>query len=364
MTVVTANRAAATRSTEAALHWLLLSLVLIWQAGAHVDAWYHLHYGFAIESFVTWPHALLYGGWLGTGAVLAALCGVRAGLGERLPWSLRLGLLGVGLFALGGLFDLVWHTLFGFEVSLEALITPAHTWLLVAFMIACFGLFLGAAEQRARAGTVGYRPRLVDLPVVLSLAMLFRATLWSAIYSAPLAADYAAGGALGRRLAGFSGIAWETMATQVAGTTGMLLYSVVLALVLVASLRSLRLPAGAIAVIMLWEGVMVAVVADMWLYLPAVAGGALAGEALWAWVWRGGLGGPDGEAGYWVLGFVVPTVVFCLYFALMGIAGGGITWTTHLWAGMPFLAGLYGLIVSLFVVPPPVVRAALSSHRA
>jgi hypothetical protein len=37
---------------------------LIFEAGGHVDVWYHQHYGFAIESFVTWPHALLYAGWI------------------------------------------------------------------------------------------------------------------------------------------------------------------------------------------------------------------------------------------------------------------------------------------------------------
>ena len=45
-------------------------------AGAHVglnvDAWYHLHFGFEIETFFTWPHALIYGGWLALGMVKRA----------------------------------------------------------------------------------------------------------------------------------------------------------------------------------------------------------------------------------------------------------------------------------------------------
>jgi hypothetical protein len=41
----------------------LVVAVALWQVGTHVDAWYDLHYGFDIQSFLTWPHALLYGAW-------------------------------------------------------------------------------------------------------------------------------------------------------------------------------------------------------------------------------------------------------------------------------------------------------------
>src|SRR5712691_4674387 len=44
--------------------WTLLAFAVIWQIGAHVNAWYHVHHGFEIDSFFTAPHYLLYGGWI------------------------------------------------------------------------------------------------------------------------------------------------------------------------------------------------------------------------------------------------------------------------------------------------------------
>ena len=37
---------------------------------------------------------------------------------------------------------------------------------------------------------------------------------------------------------------------------------------------------------------------------------------------------------------------------LMATIGGGMAWTTPLWAGAPVLAGIYGLVASLFAIPP------------
>ena len=353
--------------TESRLLWLTLCLILAWQVGAHVDAWYHIHYGFAIESFFTWPHALLYAAWAGTGLVVAFYLlesrRRREPRGAWLPPGYPVVLFGVILFGLGGGFDLVWHTLFGFEADLETLLAPSHLWLVVSFMVAALGLFRAGLEWRARMGASAYRPRWADLPALLGLAILFRITLWSFFYSEPLANDYASGGALTRHLPSYGEVAWDNIAAQVAGTTGIMLHSILLTLFLVVPLRRLRLPGGTISTIMLWEGLLVVGSTDLWVYLPAVAGAAFAGEGIWAWLWRGGLGGIESEAGYWLLAFVVPVVQFFLYFALMGAAGGGIAWTTHLWAGSAVMAGVYGLITSLFAVPPRFIHAALPPRR-
>src|SRR5258708_22377591 len=45
---------------------------------------------------------------------------------HAMPAGYEVSLLGVPLFALAGIGDLVWHTLFGFEVNLETLLSPTH----------------------------------------------------------------------------------------------------------------------------------------------------------------------------------------------------------------------------------------------
>lgn len=139
---------------------------------------------------------------------------------------------------------------------------------------------------------------------------------------------------------------------------GMLLHSLFLALFLVVPLRHLRLPSGAITLIMLYEATLIAAATDLWRYLPAVLGAALAGEAVWSWVRRGGLGGPTNEAGYWLLACSVPLVQVALYFALMAAFGGGIIWTPPLWMGMPIMAGLFGLFAGMLAVPPRFLQQA------
>src|SRR5205085_226454 len=121
--------------------------------------------------------------------------------------------------------------------------------------------------------------------------------------------------------------------------------------------RHLRLPGGAIAALLLWDALLVAGTTDLWRYLPAAVGAALVGEAIWAWVWRGGLGGLEGKTGYWAIASIVPMIQFFLYFAFMEAFGGGVLWTTHLWAGAPLLAGFFGLIASIAVVPPRFLQA-------
>jgi hypothetical protein len=348
MSAATAVGALQTRAlSQATLLRLTLGAAALWEIGGHVDAWYHVHYGFQIETFFTWAHALLYGAW----ALLGVLAVVGAA-GERRLGQLRAGyptlLLGAFLFGVGGPVDFAWHSLFGFEVRLETLLAPSHLWLTMSFAVAMFGVLQVTLLARTRGGASPSS----NLAVMLALGLLLRVVLWDLWYSEPLSVDYASGGALSRHLVGFTGIAWGSPAADIAGVTGLVLHSVLLSLFLVAALRRLRLPGGAVAVAMLWNGLLTATVTDKLPYLAAVALAALVGEALWARVRAGRLGGPEGRVGYWLIGAGVPAVQFAGYFALMGAVVGGVIWTTHLWTGAPFLAGFYGLIAALLAAPP------------
>lgn len=73
------------------------------------------------------------------GIVLGAL-GVRNArrghsLRRALPYGYGLALAGVLLFAAGGVLDLLWHTLFGIEADLDALLSPTHLKLALAAML-------------------------------------------------------------------------------------------------------------------------------------------------------------------------------------------------------------------------------------
>lgn len=366
MSVLTTAPPSPRRLAGPTLSRLVFAAYVVWHLGAHVDAWYHIHHGFAIETFLTWPHLMLYAGVAATGGLVAAalLEGRRRGAGAPdLPPGLGAVGVGTALFLAGGVFDFAWHEAFGFEVNVETLFTPAHLWLVLASAVAAAGLLRHAQAARTARGLGGWRPRPVDLPVVLAVAIALRIVLWNFYYSEPGAVDYAAEGVHAGRLPGYHGIAWADLAARVAGTTGIVLHALVVSLFLVGPVRWLRLPGGAIAVGLLWNGLLTAATTGMWHYLPAVVLGAAVGEALWARIWRGGLGGIDGRAGYWVLGAAVPAVEQLAYFALMALVGGGIAWTTHLWAGAVAMAGAAGLAVALAVAPPRLVDAGRGAAR-
>jgi len=344
------------------LLWLSCGLIVLWQVGGHVDAWYHTHYGFQIESFLTWPHALLYGSWASTLALvgLSILNRARRPEPAATPRGFRLIFLGVVLFGLGGAFDSMWHALFGFEVRLETLLSPAHLWLVASYGLVVFVVLYAAADHYGEAAATSRRLTLAAVPLIVCFAVLLRVLLWNLFYSDPLAVDYAAGGQNMSHLGNYPVVAFATDSARVAGVTGILLHSVLLALFLVVPLRRFHLPAGTIAAVMLWDAALTVAVTDMWTYLLAVAGAVMVGEAIWGWMRRGWLGGPDAELGYWVLGFAVPATQFALYFAVMAMFGGGIAWTVHLAAGTPVMAGFFGLLVALLVVPPRFFRIGAS----
>jgi hypothetical protein len=324
---------------EPVLLWLTLAAVVIAQLGAHLDAAYHVRAGFALESFWTWPHAVLYGGKAAT-AVVAAIA-LRSGTRATAGYGLVLA--GVGLFLIGGGIDVVWHRWVGIEVGLEALLSPAHLGLVVASAVSGAGLLRVALAHRA-AAPPGWR---ADAPVVAGLAVLFRITTWSLFYSAPAAADYAAGGARVGSWPAFAGMAWDTPAAAVAGVTGFVLHAVLLAGFLVGPVRACGLPRGAVAAIIGWDAGLTAAVSGYWLAALAAVAPAVAGEALAARIRQSG--GRDGRAGYRALAGLVPAVGAATSLVLLAPE---LRWSPALTAGTPVLAGLYGLATSLLMLPP------------
>lgn len=354
------SRPAARMLSETALFVATFVGFVIWEFGGHIDVWYHQHNGFAIESFVTWPHALLYAGWIASAVPAAVYASESRRLGlprsAMLPAGYALVLVAATAFGAAGMLDLVWHATVGFEVNQEALVSPSHIALIFSSGLGYIGLAWVAIARRSREPGQRF---VMDLLIALSVGAVLRHSLYALSYSQPFSADYASAGAIAGQLFGFNGItAWRDETAQVAGVSGVILYSMLLSLFLVVPLRRLRLASGAIAMIVLWNATFSLVgIPEMWIYLPAIAVSAIVGEMLWAAMGRGAFGGRDERRGYWAIGFAVPASQFVLYFAIMAAFGGGIAWSTPLWAGTPILAGVYGLVASGLAIPPRFLSA-------
>jgi hypothetical protein len=111
--------------------------------GLFVDGW--AHNAGKPETFWTPWHAVLYSGFL-AGMAWFALDLHRDRRHGTFVRPDPLVLAGFGLFAAGGLVDMTWHTIFGVEKDLEALLSPSHLLLMVA------GLLLVTSPIRSALG--------------------------------------------------------------------------------------------------------------------------------------------------------------------------------------------------------------------
>src|SRR6266571_8075431 len=158
---------------------LMIILVCWFVGGLFIDGWAHNH-GLVDKTFFTPWHALLYSGYVANAALLTFTF-VRNHLrgqrwSEAIPDGYQLALLGVPIFAIAGVGDLIWHTLFGFEVGIEPLLSPTH--LLLAFS----GLLIMSGPFRAtwrRADSISTNrwatlfPAIISLTAILSLLTFF-----------------------------------------------------------------------------------------------------------------------------------------------------------------------------------------------
>ncbi len=93
-----------------------------------------------------------------------------------MPVGYGLSLVGLLIFVVGGVGDLLWHELFGFEHDLEALLSPSHLVLALSGALMVAGPFRSAwhrpdVQSPPSLGTQW--PMLVSMALLLSLFTFF-----------------------------------------------------------------------------------------------------------------------------------------------------------------------------------------------
>jgi len=144
---------------------LITSLLAAWiTLGGTIDGFAHRNLTTPETFFTPW-HAVLYAGYLTAAGWIVSLVFRNRPQASKfrraIPAGYDTALLGVGVFALGGVGDGFWHTLFGIEVSVDALLSPTHLLLLIGSLLILSG------PVRAAAGQADSR----RLPVLISVTM-------------------------------------------------------------------------------------------------------------------------------------------------------------------------------------------------
>ena len=322
----------------------------LFTAGLFLDGWAHFH-GRVDESFFTPWHAVLYSSFAVTAAVVLVPT-VQRYLKERdwrtaVPPHYGFALLGIVVFTVGGLGDMVWHTLFGIEEDLEALISPTH------LLLGVGGTLVGSAPLRA----AWFRPkstlaRQEAWPVILVTTSMLSSFTFFLLYQNPymqITAD-----AILRRDAGLS-----AYAAQQVGLGSILITTAITMGILMFILNrwEWRLPMGSLTLILTVNALGMTVLSDQYLLVWAALFSGFAGDLLLARLRPGDQLKVGNVGAVRLFAFLLPVILFLSYFGTVMQIATRFEWSIHMWLGSTFLAGVTGFLLSLLVVPPIVPRA-------
>jgi len=336
-------------------HYLMVGLIIVLQIGGSMDGWFHVFYGFEIESFFIASHYLMYGAWLAVLGSVVAYAGLQIRKGspmvDWLPPRYALTALGAFLFGISGGLDVISHALLGFEFNLQVLLSPAHLVLFLAFGLIYSGVLSHAIYQFDLSPREHQNSFRTSLPMNIGIASLLHIVIWPAWYFDPFAADYASGGAIVGVRDAYNWIDYGSSTAEIAGVAGILLTTLILIPFVILPLYRWRLPSGSLTFILGLVFIQRAFIVGVYSYLPAILGAALAGEIIWAWMRRGGEARLTSPLGYRILAFSVPLVLFSIYFLIVSFMPNGIIWPIHLWAGSIWMAAVAGVLLSLTMIP-------------
>ena len=320
--------------------WVVVILGLWMIGGVHLVAW--VHHQYKIETFFTPWHGVLYSGYM---ALVAVLLGAfiqnllrGAAWREAMPAGYGLSLVGVAIFIAGGLGDMLWHTLFGIEVGIEALLSPTH--LLLAYGSA---LIVSGPLRAVWRRPVDVSQRWMSLmPALLSLALLLAELSFFTSYSHPLFDTILA---MGHR----PSTDVQAFNYLGAGISAILLQSAIMMGVILLAVRRWRLPIGGLALIITIAYGLTVSIHENFFLMPFEILAGLTAEVLYWWL-KPSLGRPISFRWF---AFGVPVVFYGFYFLTLALTDG-IWWTIHLWAGAILLSGIAGWLLSYAFIPPQI----------
>lgn len=305
------------------------ALVLLTVVGFLLDVRSHMAgLDFEEEGFLTPEHTVIYGGVAAAAVLLGAVTLARRyqspGWREAVPDGYGPGFVGLALFGLGGPADALWHSLFGAEANVEALVSPTH--LLLATGGATFAASPLRANWRRREAVGPLAQFAVAVPAALVLTLLTGFTL----YAHPAVV-----------------VPGDSFAGPALPLAGLLLYAAMLAGTVLLLVERFRLRPGWLTVVVGFNGAAMTLLGESFHLLPAYLLAGVTADLL-STALR-----PSAERPLAVraLGAGLPGVLAAAHFGTL-LVREELVWTVHLWAGGVFLAAAAGLLVSYLVVPP------------
>jgi hypothetical protein len=335
--------------------WVLIGLCL--------DGWAH-RYQPELESFFTPWHAVFYTGFIGGAGWLASMLIRRrphvASMRDAVPSGYELAVLGLALFAVGGVGDGFWHTIFGVETGIDALLSPTHLVLLTG-MLGGATAPVRSAWRRADNPVTGHTFRSF-LPVGLAVGVATTGVAFFFLYAN-----------------GFNN--WQSQFTYepneddwfaALGIVSTLISTVILLGPTMLLLRRWQPPFGAFTLIFGVVGVFMAGLDafEYWWQVVAPLAGGVTADLIVGRRWEPTATVPNDPASppepatpgpveleamlrnrAWTVGLVVPLVMWSVSTVAIHLAWT-IRWPPELWIGQIVMAMLTGFALALISHPP------------
>ncbi|MFD0696712.1 hypothetical protein ACFQZT_21855 [Paenibacillus sp. GCM10027628] len=317
---------------------MLMGMWLI--VGVFIDGFAHNHG--VVETFFTPWHAILYSGYVACAGWIFILTVQNKSKADHATWAqaipvgYKLGVAGVIVFFIGGIGDMIWHTVFGIEKNIAALLSPTHLILLTG------GLLILTSPYRALRESVNEEAPTFRqlLPALTSVALTFAVIAFFLMYAWSFRQNL--------------WMAREEDAVAKA-IVDFLITTMLLVLPVMFVLRRWKLPTGTVTFFFVFEAILMAVLDGFSQYgsivillISGVAGDWLFGsiKEKEPCVWQ-----------YRVVFFVIPVIIWGLYFADLQIFHT-LDWAPELWGGAIFICGLGSM--GLSILTTPIVRG---NHR-
>jgi hypothetical protein len=304
--------------------------------GLFLDGWAHSH-GRVDNSFFTPWHAVFYSGFGAVALFLAAAVarGILAGQSWRraIPAGYEYAAVGIPIFALGGVGDMIWHSVFGIENGLDALLSPTHL-----FLAAGMALILSAPARAAWLRAEQQEQRTpIGVPALVALIFTHGLTSFMTQYGHPYVYLLARTG--------------YRDTEQALGVLAMMLQAAVLVGFVLFALRRWAMPFGALTLWLAANAAFMSVIEDRyWLITVALGAGLLADVIFW-------LLKPSPQR-MWALRLaaaLLPMTLNLAYFLTL-LQIDRIAWSIHLWAGTVVLVGFLGFGMSMLLCPRELQR--------
>ncbi len=307
------------------------------------------------EDFLTPWHAIFYAGFAAAASWIAIVAYRRRQPGGNflswVPQGYRWAVYGLLIFAVGGIGDAIWHTIFGIEEGIDALLSPTHLLLLVGMLL--------ISSTPIRSGWAQLDPTapkekvaksiLFALGVMTSLIAFFISYLWIPIHPKLTTVKLTTTSEATVQEQVEKGFVAGEIETGLAVAGSMVVTAILLAGMLVLR-RSWRLPFGAASII--W-GVSSLVAAGVFLevggagdYFIPVAVTALGGLVFDVIAFM-----PVKENTKRVALVTAPPFVMWTVWSLAAMAAQDFQWVPELWTGLIVANIFVGLGIKVMMFP-------------